>query len=85
MDEPQRYESAKRFASVTGFVLDIAILIYLVASGLSIRLRDFAETISYSPWIAVALYFVAVGAIFKAVDLTIGFYSGYLVEHRFGL
>lgn len=85
MDEPQRYESAKRFASVTGFVLDIAILVYLIASPLSIRLRDFAEAISTSPWISIAIYVVAVGAIFKVFDLMLSFYSGYILEHRFGL
>ena len=85
MDESQRYESAKRFASVTGFVLDVVILIYLLTSHLSIRLREFAETISTSPWLGIAVYIVAVGAIFKVFDLLLSFYSGYILEHRFGL
>jgi STE24 endopeptidase len=85
MDEPQRYESAKRFASVTGFVLDIVILIYLITSHLSIRLREFAEGISSSPWLSIVIYVVAAGAIFKVFDLLLNFYSGYILEHRFGL
>jgi STE24 endopeptidase len=85
MDESQRYESAKRFASVTGFVLDVLILVYLVRSHLSIRLREFAEMLSASPWISIAIYVVAVGAIFKVFDLLLSFYSGYILEHRFGL
>ena len=85
MDESQRYESAKRFASVTGFVLDVVILVYLVRSRLSIRLRDFAEAVSASPWLSIAIYVLAVGAIFKVFDLLLSFYSGYILEHRFGL
>jgi len=85
MDQAQRYESAKRFASVTGFVLDTVILVYLLTSHLSIRLREFAEGISTSPWLSIAIYVVAVGAIFKVFDLLLSFYSGYILEHRFGL
>src|SRR5579862_3717814 len=85
MDEPQRYESQKRFASVIGFILDIAVLVYLVSSGLSLRLREFAENISASPWLSVAAYVIAAGAIFRVFDLALSFYSGYILEHRFGL
>ncbi|HEY2379771.1 MAG TPA: M48 family metallopeptidase [Terriglobia bacterium] len=85
MDEPQRYESQKRFASVTGFILDVAILVYLVSSGLSIRLREFAEGISTSPWLSIAIYFIGLGVIFNVFNLALSFYSGYILEHRFGL
>jgi STE24 endopeptidase len=85
MDDAQRYESAKRFVSVTGYVLDILILVYLVRSGLSIRIREFAETISVSPWITIALYVLIIGAIFRVFDLLLSFYSGYVLEHRFAL
>jgi hypothetical protein len=83
MDESQRYESAKRFASITGFVVDVVVLVYLVRSHLSIRIRDLAETISTFPWLTVAIYVVAAGAIFKVFDLLLSFYSGYFLEHRF--
>ena len=85
MEDAQRYESAKRFASVIGFVLDIGILIYLLTSHLSIRIREFAERFSTSHFLVVALYVIAAGAIFKIFDLLLGFYSGYILEHRFGL
>lgn len=85
MDESQRYESAKRFAGVAGFVLDVAILVYLVTSRLSIRIREFAEGFSASPWLSIAIYVVIIGAIFKVFDLLLTFYSGYVLEHRFGL
>ena len=44
MDDPKKYESTKYFVSVSGFVLDVLILIFLLVSG-SVRIRNFAESI----------------------------------------
>ena len=85
MDEPKKYESQKHIAAVTAFVLDVLVLLYLLNSGLSVRIRGFAETVSNSQWVAVAVYVLAVGVIFKIFDLPIGFYSGYVLARRFGL
>ena len=65
------------------------ILVYLLGSRWSIRIRQFAE--SFSPhnalqsWVTIAIYVLAVGAIFKVFELPLNFYSGYVLEHRFGL
>jgi STE24 endopeptidase len=85
MEEAQRYESAKHVVSITGFVVEVSILFYLIHSGWSIRIREFAESFSASPWISIAVYTVAVGAIFKVFDLPLSFFSGYFLEHRFCL
>src|SRR5215470_6161701 len=85
MDDSQRYERAKHFVSVIGFVLDLLILIYLLTSRLTVRIRESAEAISSSHWVSIVLYVLAVGAIFKVFDLFLSFYSGYVLEHRFGL
>ena len=85
MDEPKRYESAKHFVAITGFILDVLILLYLLLSGSSIWIRQFAETLSNSEWISIAVYTLIVIGIFKLIDLPLSFYSGYLLEHRFGL
>lgn len=85
MDEPKRYESTKYIVSAAGLILDVLILTYLIASRSSIRLRQFAETFSTSEWIVVGIYTLAFGAIFKIAGLPLSFYSGYLLEHRFGL
>jgi STE24 endopeptidase len=85
MDEPKRYESAKLFVSLTGFVIDALILLYLLTSGASIQIRNFAERLASSGVAAIAVYTLIVGAVFKVFDLPLGFYSGYMLEHRFGL
>src|SRR5262245_35532805 len=85
MDESKRYESAKHIVAITGFVLDVLILLYLLLSGSSIRIRQFAETLSSFEWISIAVYTLIITAIFKLIDLPLSFYSGHLLEHRFGL
>ena len=85
MDEPKKYESIKHVVGVTRFVLDALILIYLLMSGASIRIRGFAENVTSSEWAVVMIYMLAVGALFKIIQLPFDLYSGYIVEHRFGL
>jgi STE24 endopeptidase len=85
MDEPKRYETLKHFVSISGFVLNAVILIYLLTSGWSMRIRSLAEMANGSEWLTVMIYMIIVGAIFKVADLPLSFYSGYMLEHRFGL
>src|SRR5438552_16008555 len=84
MDDPKKYESIKYFVSVSGFALDILILIYLLLYG-SVRIRDFAESVASSQATVVLVYILAVGLVFKVVELPLAFYSGYVIEHRFHL
>src|SRR5713226_4999204 len=85
MDEPKRYESVKHIVGVSKFVLDVAVLIYLLASGWSVRIRAIAQTTANSEWLAIIVYMLIAGAILKVIDWPLSFYSGYLLEHRFGL
>jgi Zn-dependent protease with chaperone function len=85
MDEPKRYESAKHVVAIIGFAFDVLILLYLLISGSSIRIREIAEAISDSQWITIAIYTLIVTAILKLFDVPLSFYSGYWLEHRFGL
>src|SRR5262245_40807638 len=85
MDEPKRYEAAKHVIAIAGFVLDVLILLYLLVSGSSIRIRQLAETISDSQWISIAIYTLMITAILKVFDVPMMFYSGYWFEHSFAL
>src|SRR5262245_22457365 len=85
MDEPKRYESAKHVIAIIGFAFDVLILLYLLISGSSIRIRQIAEEISGSQWISIAIYTLIIAAILKLFDVPLSFYSGYWLEHRFGL
>src|SRR5262249_27010998 len=85
MEEPKRYESTKHVVAIVGFVLDVLILLYLLKSGASIRIREFAENLSGSEWVIVATYTLVIISIFRVFDLPLSLYSGYFREHHFGL
>jgi len=85
MDEPKRYESIKHIVGVSKFILDVLVLIFLLTSGWSARIRTLAETVVNSERLTVIAYLAVVGAVLKAIDLPFSFYSGYVLEHRFGL
>jgi STE24 endopeptidase len=84
MDDSKKYENIKYTVAVSGFALDVVILVYLLLSG-SVQIRDFAQQIAPSQPLAVLVYILVVGLIFKLVELPLAFYSGYVVEHRFAL
>jgi STE24 endopeptidase len=84
MDDPKKYESIKYVVSISGFALDILILVYLLLHG-SVYIRDFADSIASSQAAEVLVYILIVGLIFKVIELPLAFYSGYVIEHRFNL
>src|SRR3989442_8404469 len=57
----------------------------LLSTGLSRRMRDFAERVSRRPWLAVAIY----GGLFIvatfALVLPLSIYRGFVREHEYGL
>jgi STE24 endopeptidase len=85
MDESKKYESIKYFVSIAGFILDVLLLILLLTTGWSIRIRQLAERVAHREWAIVLVYVLIIGAIFKLVQLPLTYYSSYHVEHRFGL
>ena len=67
------------------FLLGAAISLLLLGSGLSARLRDFAERITRFRTLQVALFAVAYVVIVAVLSFPLGVYSGYFREHAYGL
>ena len=67
------------------FLLGAAISMFLLQSGLSARLRDFAERITRLRPLQVALYAVPYVIIVAVLSFPLGLYSGYFREHAYGL
>src|ERR1051326_1163265 len=91
MEESRKYETAKYVVNLAGFVLNAGLLIYLLKSGWSVRLRDVAErTAVHAPaWsvpaVVVLIYFAVIGVLFTAIQIPLDFFSGYYLEHHFRL
>lgn len=87
MEDARKYETAKYVVSGVAFVLNAVLLIYLLTSQSTFRIRDFAQNLTPHGWpsLTVLIYFVVVGTIFTVIQLPLDFFSGYFLEHRFGL
>lgn len=89
--DPQRQRTAREYAGIKRrlFFVELGLAILLVLGllflGWSAGLRTWAESISADPWLVVAFYAVALGAVYTLISLPLGFYSGYALPHRYGL
>jgi len=78
----QRIQLKLRIAKV---ILWIGFLLFLLFTGVSSELRNSAETINSNPWMVVFIYLIGLGFITEILFLPLSYYSGYSLEHRFGL
>ena len=67
------------------FLLGAAISLLLLGSGLSARLRNFAERITRFKTLQVVLYAIPYVVIVAVLSFPLGVYSGYFREHAYGL
>jgi STE24 endopeptidase len=91
-DKACRYHRLKRQAGIASLLWGGGLLMTLLASGLTLRIRSTAESIapgspgSVSAWIVgVLVYVTLLSALNEAGSLPIAFYSGFLLERRYGL
>lgn len=89
--DTDRQRLAKEYA-VTGrrlFFVELgatALLLFaLLASGLSVDLRSWAEEVAADRWGSVALYGIVLGAAYSLLSLPLDFYSGFVLPHKYGL
>ncbi|HST29791.1 MAG TPA: M48 family metallopeptidase [Chthoniobacterales bacterium] len=66
------------------FLVAAAISIFLLASGLSARLRDFAERRTNSKTVQVAIYAVGYILIVAVLSFPLLFYQDFIREHQYG-
>jgi Zn-dependent protease with chaperone function len=67
------------------FLLGAAISLFLLGSGLSARLRDFAERTTRFKSLQVVLYAIPYVVIVALLSFPLGIYSDYFREHAYGL
>ena len=86
--DSQRQEKAREYAGITRrlFFVDLALgavlLLVLLFSGLSSGLRNLLD---FPQSARVALYFLIVVVSYGIVSTPLGFYSGFVLPHRYGL
>ena len=87
VNEPKsaRYHRLKRRASVLALLCSGAVLVLVLASGGSVLLREFAESLTQSPAGVVAIYVVILSVVQEAVAFPLAFYRDFVLEHRYEL
>ncbi len=84
--EVREYNRIRRRLSIADFLLGLALLIVLLATGWTITLRDIAYShlAGESYAFALFLYVVMLATLAKALGIGLDYY-GFRLEHRFGL
>lgn len=87
--DPVKQKQAKRYARVRRrlwLVDTIFSALYFLAwiyFGWSISLREWLSDFTTNPWLLVPLFVLGFGGIFFLLNLPLGYYSGYVLPHRF--
>jgi STE24 endopeptidase len=83
--ESRRYNRIRRWLGVTDFIVGLALLVVLLATGWNGTLRDFAMRAAFQSYtLAVAMYVLALMGLAKLLGLGLDYY-GFRLEHRFHL
>ena len=80
-DRSSRYHRLKRTTGIVSLVWSVILLAGLLASGATIFLRDLAGTGA----LAIVIYVALLLLLNEIGDLPLAFYSGFLIERRYGL
>jgi STE24 endopeptidase len=84
-DKSARYHRLRRRVAVASLLWSATLLALLLVSGVSHRLRDLAGSATSSPFVILIVYLLLLAAVHEPVSLLLDFYSGYVVERRYGL
>jgi Zn-dependent protease with chaperone function len=91
-DRASRYHRLKRQASIVALAWSLVLLGGLVTTGLSVSLRNTAESIAlrlassrWEPALTVLAYVLLLSILNEIGSLPLGFYSGFALERRYGL
>jgi Zn-dependent protease with chaperone function len=80
-----RYSYTRYALYFIGVAADLAVLVFLLRSGASARLRDAVERRLSRPAARVALYYLGFSLAYGALLLPLTFYRGWWLEHQYHL
>ncbi len=88
--DPEKQKQAKQYSRIRRrlwLVDTVFSAVYALAwlfFGWSIALREWLSTITTNDWLLIALYIAIFGGVFALINLPLGYYSGFVLPHRFG-
>ena len=81
----KQYSRIKLTLSLIGTVLSFAVTIVILITGISLRAELLAYSFARSPYLALLLFAAMLGVLNGLISFPLGFYSGYILEHRYSL
>lgn len=82
----KRYERLQLFASALDFAAFLAVPLFVLLTGLSVDIRDFIYVnFPANPVLGAGIYAVGAVLFMALLTLPLSWWSGYRLEHRFGL
>jgi len=85
MERAKSYSRLRQLLSLADFVYLFVYLAFLLAAGVSAAMAALSNGLAGPGPAGKALYLIAFITLMTAATLPLSFYSGYTVEHRFGL
>ena len=79
------YNRIKLITGIASAVLSFVVLLTLVALGAAQSVATWSLAIAGDPYVALLVFSFALGAIQTVFTLPLSYYSGFHVEHRYGL
>ncbi len=88
--DPEKQKQAKKYARIRRqlwLVDTVASAVYALLwlfLGWATSLRNWLDTFTSNPWFLVPLFVIVFGGIYSIINLPLGYYSGFVLPHRFG-
>ncbi|MBK9210077.1 MAG: M48 family metallopeptidase [Anaerolineales bacterium] len=79
----KQYSRIKRRLWLVDNLFSAAYILAWLFFGWSIALREWLTTITTNEWLLVAFYIAIFGGISAIINLPLGYYSGFILPHRF--
>lgn len=81
----KKYSRTRQILSLSETILFFAVILIFLFSGLSKKAEEFAYTISSGSYIAMLIFFALIGIAESIISFPFGFYSDYILEHKYNL
>jgi STE24 endopeptidase len=88
--DPERQKQAKEYARIrrrlwlVDTIFSAVYALLWLFLGWATGLRDWLMTFTNNEWLLVALFVAIFGGIYSLINLPLGYYSGFVLPHRFG-
>src|SRR6266498_695901 len=88
--DPEKQKQAKQYARIrrrlwlVDTVFSAVYALLWLFLGWAISLRTWLTTFTSNPWLLVPLFVIIFGGIYTIINLPLGYYSGFVLPHRFG-